>query len=70
MIQKITEGKKSLDNIRGIFDKNKIQSKLDTIEDISSKEDFWKDQNKVKTLLKEKNFIKILYPHTLSFQKN
>ena len=53
---KITEGKKSLDNIRGIFEKNKIQFKLDTIESISSKENFWKDQNKVKTLLKEKNF--------------
>ena len=56
MIQKLLKVKNLYTISGGIFDKNKIQSKLDTIEDISSKEDFWKDQNKVKTLLKEKKF--------------
>tara|TARA_B100001540_G_scaffold70354_1_gene63397 strand:+ start:3820 stop:4905 length:1086 start_codon:yes stop_codon:yes gene_type:complete len=56
LIQKLLKVKNLYTISGGIFDKNKIQSKLDTIEDISSKEDFWKDQNKVKTLLKEKKF--------------
>ena len=56
MIQKLLKVKNLYTISGGIFDKNKIQSKLDTIEDISTKEDFWKDQNKVKTLLKEKKF--------------
>jgi peptide chain release factor 2 len=66
LIQKLLKVKNLYTISGGIFDKNKIQSKLDTIEDISSKEDFWKDQNKVKTLLKEKKFYQdIISSHAI-----
>jgi len=38
----------------GIFDNNKIILRLDELNKISSKQDFWKDQNKVKKIVKEK----------------
>ena len=44
----LNQAEKSLNNIRGIFDKQKIKSKLKELELISSKESFWKDQNLVK----------------------
>ena len=51
--------KKSLKNIRGIFDKEKIETKLKELEKISSNKDFWKDQSLVKTV-KQKNFEDII----------
>jgi len=46
LIQKLLKVKNLYTISGGIFDKNKIQSKLDTIEDISSKEDFGKTKTK------------------------
>ena len=40
----------------GIFENNEIENKLDQITKETSKESFWKDQKKVKKILKEKNF--------------
>ena len=54
-----TKAEKSLRNIRGIFDKEDIDTKLKDLELISSKENFWKDKNLVKKTLKQKNFLKI-----------
>ena len=54
---KIILAEKSLNNIRGIFEKEKISSKLDAINLAISKEDFWKDKNKVKKILKEKKLF-------------
>ena len=50
----ITE--KSLSNIRGIFDKEDIATKLKELEEISLKKDFWKDKSLVKKQLNKKNF--------------
>ena len=49
----ITE--KSLSNIRGIFDKEDIETKLKELEEISLKKDFWKDKSLVKKTVKQKN---------------
>jgi len=38
----------------GIFESNKIYSKLDKLNLISSKKNFWEDNNKVKKVVKEK----------------
>ena len=38
------QAKKSLDNIRGIFDKENIENKIKELEKISSNENFWKDK--------------------------
>ena len=38
----------------GIFDNKKIELRLDELNKISSNKDFWKDQNKVKKIVKEK----------------
>ena len=38
---------KILENIRGIFEKNNIQQKLDKISKEINKENFWKDQKKL-----------------------
>ena len=38
----------------GIFENNKIYSKLDKLNLISSKKNFWEDNNKVKKVVKEK----------------
>tara|TARA_A100001011_G_scaffold394747_1_gene487883 strand:- start:74 stop:1120 length:1047 start_codon:yes stop_codon:yes gene_type:complete len=41
----------------GIFDKNEIKSKLENLEKETSKKEFWKDQKKVKKILKEKKIF-------------
>ena len=48
---------KSLNNIRGIFDKENVESKLKKLETITSKENFWKDKNLVKKTVKQKKFF-------------
>ncbi|PDH20037.1 MAG: peptide chain release factor 2 [Pelagibacterales bacterium MED-G40] len=51
----------------GIFEKNKIKSKLADLNIVSSKENFWKDKNKVKKIVKEKK----LYENIInSFQSS
>ena len=47
---------KSLKNIRGIFDKEKVEIKIEELEKITLKENFWKDKNLVKKTVKQKNF--------------
>ena len=44
----------------GIFEKNKVNKKIDLISKETSKENFWKDQKKVKKILKEKKFFDFL----------
>ena len=41
----------------GIFDKENIENKLKELEKISSNENFWKDQNLVKKIVKQKKFF-------------
>ena len=57
----------------GIFEKNKIESKLQELIKTSNTSDFWKDQKKVKKTIKEKNFFeKILlsYKESIKDLKN
>ena len=49
---------KSLSNIRGIFDGNKIKDKISRLNKEVLKKDFWKDQNNSKKYLKKKIFRK------------
>ena len=53
--------KKSLNNIRGIFEKENIEKKLKEFEAISLKENFWKDKNLVKKTLKQKKIFEDIF---------
>ncbi len=53
----------------GIFEKNDIENKLISINNQSSKENFWKDQKKVKVVLKQKNFFEGLISGYIKFKK-
>jgi peptide chain release factor 2 len=53
----------------GIFERNNIKNKLDLIIKETTKESFWKDQKKVKNVLKEKNFYSNLITSYNSFEK-
>ena len=50
----------------GTFENNKIYSKLEELNSISSKPDFWKDSNRVKKIVKEKK----LYENIINSFKN
>ena len=52
----LSQAVKSLNNIRGIFDRKNVEKNLKELEIISSKENFWKDQKLEKTI-KQKNFF-------------
>ena len=45
---KIISIEKTLENIRGIFDKNKVENKLKEIEVKLLKDNFWKDKKNAK----------------------
>ncbi len=53
----------------GIFEKNDIEKKLEIILKETSKEGFWKDQKKVKSILKEKKFYENLILSYKNFKK-
>ena len=53
--------KKSLNNIRGIFERENIEKKLKEFEVISSKENFWKDKNLVKKTVKQKKIFEDIF---------
>ena len=53
----------------GIFEKNDIENKLISINNQSSKENFWKDQKKVKVILKQKNFFESLISGYIKFKQ-
>ena len=53
----LTTTEKSLNNIRGIFDKENVEARLKELELISSKENFWKDKSIVKKTLKNKKIF-------------
>ena len=57
---------KTLNNIRGIFDKNKVELKLKEIEKSLLKENFWKDKNTVKKTVK----LKKIYESILNSYQN
>ena len=54
----------------GIFEKNEIKKKLDLISEQTSKESFWKDQKKVKNVLKEKKFFDFLVSSFQNLEKD
>ena len=49
--------KNPLKILGGIFEKEKIETKLKELEKISSNKDFWKDQSLVKKTVKQKKFF-------------
>ena len=57
--------KKLLIILGGIFDSNSISSKIKNLNIITSKENFWKDNNKAKKIIKEKNLYESI---VLSFE--
>ena len=57
---KLIKSEKILNNIRGIFENNNISQKLKEIENIILDQNFWKDKNKAKKIVKEKNYEDIL----------
>ena len=54
-ILSITE--KSLNSIRNIFDKENVETKIKELEQISLKENFWKDKDLVKKTIKQKKIF-------------
>ena len=58
-INKFELAKKSLNNVGGIFDKNKVKSKLNELEKTLIQENFWKNKSLVKKTIKQKKFTKI-----------
>ena len=52
--------KKQIKELRSIFEKNKIVSKIQELEKSSLDQNFWKNQNKAQKILKEKNFYENL----------
>ena len=57
----LASAEKSLNNIRGIFDNERVEFKIKELEKVSLKENFWKDKNLAKTV-KQKNLEDILIP--------
>ena len=58
---KLAATEKTLENIRGIFDKNNVKSKLEDLEKTSQKENFWKDKDLVKKTIRQKKiYLEIL----------
>ena len=55
----LDKARKSLSNIRGIFDRNKVEEKIKLLEKEILKEDFWKDKNQAQKTIKQKKFLKI-----------
>ena len=51
---KISLTEKTLNNIRGIFDKNNVKIRLIEFEEKLLQENFWKDKNQVKKIVKQK----------------
>ena len=51
---KISLTEKTLNNIRGIFDKNNVKIKLKEFEEKLLQENFWKDKKQVKKIVKQK----------------
>ena len=66
---KISATEKSLKNIRGIFERENVSAKIQDLEKISLKENFWKDKNLVKKTVKQKKiFENILNFYTKSLK--
>ena len=55
---KINQAKKILNNIRGIFEKKDIKNKLQKLTSETTAKNFWKNQNKAKSILREKIFTR------------
>ncbi len=53
--------KKQIKELRSIFEKNKIVSKIQELEKSSLDQNFWKNQNKAQKILKEKKFYENLF---------
>ena len=45
----------------GIFDKNKVEIKLQEIENTLQRENFWKDKDSVKKTVKQKNLFENIF---------
>ena len=62
--------KRSLESIRGIFEKNKIESRLKALESTLHQENFWKDKVLVKKTVKQKKiFEEILNSYNSSLKE-
>ena len=62
--------KKSLNNVRGIFDKNKSKIKLNELEKTLIQENFWKNKSLVKKTIKQKKIYEdILNSYNNSFSE-
>ena len=55
---KLAETEKTLNNIRGIFEKNKVKQKIKDLEKTLLNENFWKDQNSAKSTIKQKKCLR------------
>ena len=44
----------------GIFEKNKIQQKIEKLEQKTQEKNFWKDNNTAKKIIKEKSILRKL----------
>ena len=53
----LSNSEKSLDNIRGIFDREEVEVKLKELEQITLEENFWKDKILVKKTVKQKKIL-------------
>ncbi|MDC0164505.1 peptide chain release factor 2 [Candidatus Pelagibacter bacterium] len=53
----LTATEKSLNSIRGYLDNNNVENKLNELEQISIKENFWKDKKLVKKTVKQKKIF-------------
>ncbi|MFL2889435.1 MAG: peptide chain release factor 2 [Pelagibacteraceae bacterium] len=65
-LSKINLIEKSLSSIRGYLEKNNIESKLISLNETTSKDNFWKNKKKVKKIVKEKK----LYEDIISSFQN
>ena len=54
---KLLKIENTLNNIRGIFDKNQVETRLADIENTLQQENFWKDKDTVKKTVKQKKIF-------------
>ena len=64
---KLAATEKSLNNIRGIFDKEDVETKLKELEKTLLQENFWKDKELVKKTVRQKKIFENIFK---SFNKN
>ena len=61
MRRKILSAKRPLKILGGIFDKNEIQKKINSLAKVVQEDSFWKDNIKAKKIIKEKKYFEEIY---------